>query len=64
MVDDRGISTLNTLIRTCEDGAAGFETPTEEVKDSSVTTLAPRNAYRPCGGHGSNVRSIGFQLTP
>jgi uncharacterized protein (TIGR02284 family) len=33
------ISTLNTLIETCEDGAQGFKTAAEELGDSSTREL-------------------------
>jgi len=41
-MDDRSksaISTLNTLIETCEDGAKGFETAAEGLQDSSDREL-------------------------
>jgi uncharacterized protein (TIGR02284 family) len=36
---DEAISTLNTLIETCGDGAKGFRTAAEGLKDSSVKEL-------------------------
>lgn len=33
------ISTLNSLIETCEDGAKGFRTAAEHVDDGSITSL-------------------------
>ena len=41
-MDDRtktAISTLNSLIETCNDGAQGFQTAAQELKDSSVKEL-------------------------
>jgi len=41
-MDDRSksaISTLNTLIETCEDGAKGFETAAEGLQDNSAKAL-------------------------
>ena len=37
--DKDAISTLNSLIETCNDGAKGFETAAQEVRDSSARQL-------------------------
>ena len=37
--DKDAISTLNSLIETCNDGAKGFETAAQEVHDSSARQL-------------------------
>jgi uncharacterized protein (TIGR02284 family) len=46
-MDDRNkaaISTLNTLIETCEDGAQGFQTAAEGIQDSATNQLFRRYA--------------------
>jgi uncharacterized protein (TIGR02284 family) len=37
--DKNAISTLNSLIETCNDGAKGFETAAKELRDSSARQL-------------------------
>jgi len=37
--DKNAISTLNSLIETCNDGAQGFETAAKELRDSSARQL-------------------------
>lgn len=56
------ISTLNTLIETCEDGAKGFRTAAEGVNDRSIRDLF--NTYasereRFAGELQSEVRKLG-----
>lgn len=73
-MDDRNkdaISQLNSLIETCNDGAMGFETAAQEVKDSSTRQLFQqyarersqfadelRGAVEALGGHPDDGGSV------
>jgi uncharacterized protein (TIGR02284 family) len=51
-MDDRNttvISTLNTLIETCEDGAQGFRTAADALEDSSTRELFRKYARERAG---------------